>query len=263
MQLIDLINEIEKTVTFETVQQFKVNESKKNELLAFIPASMDIKKINSQMCNNYIQHLINKGNKLTTIYAKWYYLKGLLTYAYHNNWIDNIPYIKLAKKKQSERTATDKGTVLQLLKWCKQHQQTELRQIILIGFYTGLRIDNILNINPKHINNNYLRVWQNKSDNPYSVPIKKRLQTILNKNFTGFTITYHQARYLFNKAKKELNIDNNITLHSLRHTFCSRLIEHGTDIRIVQQLAGHKNITTTQIYTHIKNKTLEQAINMI
>lgn len=263
MQLIDLINEIEKTLTFETTHQFKVNESKKNELLAFINPNTDIKKIDSKLCNNYIQHLISKGNKLTTIYAKWYYLKGLLTYAYRNNWIDNIPYIKLAKKKQTERTATDKETILKLLKYCKTHQYTELRQIILIGFYTGLRIDNILNIKPNHINNNYIRVWSNKSDNPYSVPIKKRLTVILNKDFKPFTINYYQCRYLFNKAKKELNIDNNITLHSLRHTFCSRLIEHGTDIRIVQQLAGHKNITTTQIYTHIKNKTLEIAINNI
>lgn len=263
MQLIDLINEIEKTLTFETMQQFKVNESKKHELLAFIPASTDIKKIDSKLCNDYIQHLITKGNKLTTIYAKWYYFKGLLAYAYHNKWIDNIPYIKLAKKKQTERTATDKGTVLKLLKWCKQQQQTELRKIILIGFYTGLRIDNILHINPKHINNNYLRVWNNKSDNPYSVPIKKRLQVILNKDFKPFTITYHQARYLFNKAKDNMELDSGLTLHSLRHTFCSRLIEHGADIRIVQQLAGHKNIQTTQIYTHIKNKTLEQAINLL
>lgn len=263
MQLIDLINEIEKTLTFNTVHQFKVNESKKNELLAFIKPHTDIKKIDSKMCNNYIQHLISKGNKLTTIYAKWYYFKGLLTYAYHNKWIDNIPYIKLAKKKQQERTATDKGTILKLLKWCKAHNQQELRKILHIGFYTGLRIDNILHIQSKHINNNYLRVWSNKSDNPYSVPIKKRLQTILNKDFKSFTITYHQARYLFNKAKCDMELDSTLTLHSLRHTFCSRLIEHGTDIRIVQQLAGHKNIQTTQIYTHIKNKTLEQAINLL
>lgn len=260
MQLIDLITEIEKTLTFETVQQLRVNESKKNELLSFIPASTDIKKIDSKLCNNYIQHLISKGNKLTTIYPKWYYLKGLLTYAYHNKFIDNVPYIKLSKKKQQERTATDKATVLKLLKWCREHGEHELRQIILIGFYTGLRIDNILHIKPNHINNNYLRVWSNKSDNPYSVPIKKRLTVILNKDFKPFNITYYHARYLFNKAKKDLDINPNITLHSLRHTFCSRLIEHGTDIRIVQQLAGHKNITTTQIYTHIKNTTLEKAI---
>ena len=263
MQLIDLINEIEKTLTFETVHQFKVNESKKNELLAFIPPSTDIKKIDTKLCNNYIKHLFDKGNQLSTVYAKWYYFRGLLTYAYHNQKIDFIPYVKLPKVKHKERIATDKGIILQLLKWCKLHQEYELRKIILIGFYTGLRINNILSLQPKYINNNYIRVWVNKSDNPYSIPIKKRLQIILNKDFKPFTIDYYQARYLFNKAKKELNLDKDITLHSLRHGFCSRLIEKGTDIRVVQQLAGHKNITTTQIYTHIKNKTLEQAINNI
>ncbi len=261
MQLMELINEIEKTLTFETIQQYRVNESKKHELLSFISPHTDIKKIDSKLCNNYIQHLISKGNQLTTIYPKWYYLKSLLTYAYHNKLIDAIPYVKLSKKKNKEKTITDKKTVLQLLKWCKNNKQQDLRFIILIGFYTGLRIDNILSIQSKQINNGYLRIWKNKSDNPYSIPIKKRLQTILNKNFKPFTIKYQQARYLFNKAKKELNLDSSITLHSLRHTFCSRLIETGTDIRVVQLLAGHKNITTTQIYTHIKNKQLELAIN--
>ena len=263
MQLINLITEIEKTLTFETIQQYKVNESKKNELLSFINPNIDIKKIDSKLCNNYIQHLISKGNKLTTIYAKWYYFKGLLNYAYHNKLIDNIPYIKLSKLKQKEKTATDKTTILKLLKWCKANNEIELRKIILIGFYTGLRINNILSIQPKHINNNYLRVWRNKSDNPYSIPIKKRLRVILNNNFKAFTINYPHCRYLFEKAKRELNLDKDITIHTLRHTFCSRLIETGTDIRTVQILAGHKNIQTTQLYTHIKNKQLELAINLL
>lgn len=263
MQLIELINEIEKTQTFETMQQFKVNESKKNELLAFINPSIDIKKIDLKLCNNYILYLKQKGNKLSTIYSKWYYLKSLLTYAYHNNLITTLPYIKLSKIKHKEKTITDKTTILQLLKWCKLNNEQELRKIILIGFYTGLRITNILNIQPNHINHNYLRIWQNKSDNPYSIPIKKRIQVILNNNFKAFKINYPHCRYLFEKAKRELNLDKELTIHTLRHTFCSRLIETGTDIRTVQILAGHKNIQTTQLYIHIKNKQLELAIKLL
>lgn len=263
MNLSKLIIEVEQTQYFNTIHQYKVNESKKNALLAFIPATTDIKKINAVLCSNYINHLLSKGDAITTVYTKYYYLRGLLQYAYNNKYIDAIPFIKLPKKKQKEKFFIDKKTLLQLLHWSKQNNQYELRIALLIGFYTGLRIDNILHININHINNNYLRVWVNKSDNPYSIPIKKRLQVILNKNFKEFNLSYHQIRYLFNKAKTELNLNPELTLHSLRHGFCSRLLEKGADIRTVQQLAGHKNIQTTMIYTHLKNKTLEAAINNI
>ena len=264
MQLIELIEETEKTMTFETVQQLRVNDSKKQELLKYIAPTTNIKKIDSKLCNNYIKHLIDKGNKLSTIYPKWYYFKGLLNYAYHNKLIDSIPYVKLAKIKKQEKTTTDKTTILKLLNWAKQNQDQEFRQVILLCYYTGARVDNILSIKPKQINNGYLRLWKNKSDNPYSIPIKKRCYPILmNKKFKGFNIKYQHLRYLLEKAKKELNLSQDLTIHTLRHTFCSRLIEKGIDIRVTQQLAGHKSIQTTIGYTHIKNKTLENAIAVL
>lgn len=71
--------------------------------------------------------------------------------------------------------------------------------------------------------------------------------------------TAGSLRMVFNAAVKRANIRKHVTVHSLRHSYATHLLEAGTDIRIIQELLGHNALKTTMLYTHVSNNTIQGA----
>ena len=85
---------------------------------------------------------------------------------------------------------------------------------------------------------------------------KKNNYLFLNKN--GGNLSSRFIRVLLDKYLKKAQINKKISPHGLRHSFASHLLQEGAGIRVVQELLGHENVSTTQIYTHLNLKKLKK-----
>ena len=88
---------------------------------------------------------------------------------------------------------------------------------------------------------------------------KTRKATVLFLSKTGHPLTRERVWGLVTAAATQAGISKRIYPHLLRHSFATHLINHGADLRVIQEMLGHSSIATTQIYTHTNFSRLEKT----
>ena len=102
--------------------------------------------------------------------------------------------------------------------------------------------------------NKYLKGYLNKRDD-----VSEAMFVSKNKKGKENRLTSRSIERIVKKTAISAGISKKVTPHTLRHAFATDLLQNGADIRSVQELLGHSNISTTQIYTHITNKRLKEV----
>ncbi len=238
----------------------------------------DINDITRQNVNRYVRNLKENNYAITSIIRKIASLRGFFKWAYASGLTNTNPALaleqpKLPKKLPKVLNITEIETLLKDDLSVTEHLMMELL------YSCGFRVSELVNLKLSDIDihSKYIRCF-GKGSKERIVPIgenarsaieeylphrelligKFHLQTrrLLISN-TGHELT-RQDVYKFIRKQGE-KIHKHISPHTLRHTFATHLIENGADLRIVQELLGHSNVATTQLYTHISKKRLKEV----
>jgi len=147
------------------------------------------------------------------------------------------------------------------------------RAIISTIYSCGLRISEAVNLKINDIDSSAMtvKIVNAKGRNDRIVMLSEKLLSLLREYFKeykpkiylfegqkGEQYSTRSIQQIFNNAAKKVGIKKKVTVHSLRHSFASHLLDNGTDIRFIQELLGHKHLSTTQIYTHINPASVKK-----
>ncbi len=240
----------------------------------------NIKRIHINM---YLKFLKENHMAPTSISRKIASLKGFFTWLNSMQKLDYNPTLSIEQPKLLQRLPKVMSTeeVTNILK-CKLSKRD--KAIVEVIYAAGLRVSELcsLKINNIDLQAKYVRCI-GKGSKERIIPIGnkairalraylKEREYILKKNQTksqflflrenGDTILRSDVYRLIKNLGKHINKD--ITPHVLRHSFATHLLENGADLRVVQELLGHSDVSTTQLYTHVSKKRLKEiyfAIN--
>jgi len=242
----------------------------------------DIKDINKKDIDNYILNNLHKlketsiNRRLSCIRSFYKYLSN---YKEFENIADEIEFMKRKAKLPTYLTVDETNRLLNINLVNKFDYRNKAMLELL--YTSGLRASELINLDLANIDFEnriinvygkgkkerivplndialtYLKIYIYEYRNSLFVKGKKRSEALFLNNH-GERITRHGLNLLLNKIAENADINKNITPHILRHSFATHLIENGADIRSVQELLGHENVVTTEIYTHVANKYINE-----
>ena len=214
----------------------------------------------------------------TSIMRKIASFRGFFKWACANEIIKTNPTLTLEQPKVPQRLP--KVISVQEIEEILNQNLSNLEKVIVELLYgCGLRVSELVNLNTSSydLNGKYLQCT-GKGSKDRIVPLgKKAIEAINNYlperdyiiqkfnldtkqfllNEKGHKITRQEVYTFIHNHGKLLH--KTISPHTLRHSFATHLIENGADLRVVQELLGHSDVSTTQLYTHISKKRLKEV----
>lgn len=264
--------ELEKGLSQNTIDAYR------RDLSDFARDNDDIALIDRVRINSHIRSLREKKLAPTSIIRKVASLRGFFKWASSAGIINKNPASTLEQPKTPQRLP--KVISIKEIEEMLHNNLTPLEHVIMELLYScGLRVSELVNLKITDIDlsSKYVRCF-GKGSKERLIPMGEKAKNVVKEYMperdllikkynlntkrllileTGRLIT-RQDVYTFIHNQGKL-IHKNISPHTLRHSFATHLLENGADLRVVQELLGHSDVSTTQLYTHISKKRLKEV----
>lgn len=264
--------ELEKGLSQNTIDAYR------RDLSDFAKDNDDINSVDRLKINTHIRALREKKLAPTSIIRKVASLRGFFKWASSSGIIDKNPASTLEQPKTPQRLP--KVISLKEIEEMLHNNLSPVEHVMMELLYScGLRVSELVNLKITDIDlaSKYVRCF-GKGSKERIIPMGEQAKTVIKEYLPKRELLL--KKYNLN-TKRLLILDNgrfinrqdvytfihnqgklihkNISPHTLRHSFATHLLENGADLRVVQELLGHSDVSTTQLYTHISKKRLKDV----
>ena len=277
-----LINEFIDYLLFEKKYSKNTIDSYNRDLKkANIFLKKDFTKLTKKDIQNYIQNLSKEENP-SSVSRNISSLKSFYKFLELNKYTGTNPLTTISnpKARKSLPKVLSEEEVDKLLDInLKTDFDYRNKAMLELMYSSGLRVSELINltVNDIDLTNAYVRIF-GKGSKERIVPLNDYAIEALSNyilNHRKCLFKHGENNYLFlnnhgnkmtrqgffkilQKIAKEKGIKSELSPHTLRHSFATHLLKHGADLRSIQELLGHSDISTTQIYTHITSERLQK-----
>ncbi len=265
--------EIEKNYSQHTLLNYRLDLE---EFFKFAPVTVD--QVDYLLLRRYLAQLRTHNYRPRTLARKLSSLRSFFKFLHRENIVKNNPAVllmspKLDKKLPNFLSEEEMGKFIESpdleLKLGKRN-----RAILETLYSTGIRVSELVGLNIENVDiiGNIMKV-AGKGKKERLVPIgnkaieaikdyldnRKQKSNILFLNKNGTRLSARGVCDLTHKYIKIISETKHVSPHVLRHSFATHLLNRGADLRSVQELLGHANLSTTQIYTHVTTDRLKKV----
>lgn len=245
--------------------------------------TVDLEKLSSNDIKAFLDHLADQDISLRSIQRKMTALRGLFRFLVSRKYLEKSPAeeIKTPRLKTSLPQVFSIAEVEALLAAPDRRTALGLRDAAMLElmYSCGLRVTELLDLELSSLKwEEGVLLIRGKRDRERWVPMGKMAQSVLKEyiessrpelmkgryhdfvfvNSRGLHLTRQGFWKILKAYALKLTFKKDLHPHILRHSFASHMLERGADLRSIQELLGHSDIATTQIYTHVNAKMLKE-----
>ncbi|NLC68081.1 MAG: site-specific tyrosine recombinase XerD [Clostridiaceae bacterium] len=271
-----------KHLAFNTLQSYK-RDIEQYIMYLHELSHNNIANTNKNTIINYLLYLQKKGRATSTISRNLASIRSFYQYLSKNKIIENDPTVELespkVEKKLPQILSTQEVELLLEQPKCTDFKGYRDKAMLELLYATGIRVSELINLNISDINFDVGFVKCNKGNKERIIPIGslalKALQNYTSKarknmvknndekalfvNVNGTRLTRQGFWKIIKQYKNQARIGKEITPHTLRHSFAAHLLENGADLRSIQEMLGHSDISSTQIYAQIARNRIKEV----
>tara|TARA_B100000965_G_scaffold49041_2_gene36012 strand:+ start:622 stop:1635 length:1014 start_codon:yes stop_codon:yes gene_type:complete len=262
----------------QVVKRYWDNDSKQKgnakQIVDFFGTERDITTINESDVDEMVEHFQDMGNSNATVNRKLAALSKMLTYAVRRKHMTHKPSIEWLKEGNARIRWVDELEETKMLNVLHHGEKDKFADFCTILIDTGFRRSELIkakttDILRSHTGGKTWSLYDTKNNLNRTIPLTERVQAILNKYhnsdrpFEDMTDHRLRANWDFLRNRMNLTNDKQFTLHCLRHTCASRLVQRGIPILVVKEWLGHKTLTMTLRYAHLAPDNLLSAVKVL